>query len=448
MTDLVLPTDFSRSGNKAIESDVKKSFVKTNDLLRISLSAGLSPFSVIQTAFVIICSRISAQENLELGSALNGALFPISVRVDLNSTFDQLLVQIQEKENDASSKKGQTRVACVNVLDAEESYSQAELILYVSQSASARALLDISMKLVYNSLLFNQQRMEDLLDQIEEIIHTVVVDPSIEIGKIPMITLNSKLRLPDPTADLGWDQFEGAITDVFTKNATNLPNATCVVESVENGHRIFTYKQILEASNILAHFLINHGIQRGDIVVLYSSRCVDLVVAVMGVLKAGAAFSVIGNFVNLIIDPAYPPARQNVYLSVAQPRGLVILRKAGVLHEDVRNYINQELSVIVEVPSLEMDSDGSLSGDLNNGLFQKECKAKDIDPGIILGPDSIGTLSFTSGSTGVPKGVRGRHFSLTHFYPWMKEEFGLTEKERFTMLSGIAHDPIQRDSML
>ncbi|KAJ1676930.1 large subunit of alpha-aminoadipate reductase, partial [Spiromyces aspiralis] len=62
-----------------------------------------------------------------------------------------------------------------------------------------------------------------------------------------------------------------------------------------------------------------------------------------------------------------------------------------------------------------------------------------------VGPDSIGTLSFTSGSTGIPKGVRGRHFSLTHFYPWMGEEFGLNSDDRFTMLSGIAHDPIQRD---
>lgn len=46
----------------------------------------------------------------------------------------------------------------------------------------------------------------------------------------------------------------------------------------------------------------------------------------------------------------------------------------------------------------------------------------------------------------MPKGVRGRHYSLTHFYPWMKQEFNLTDKEKFTMLSGIAHDPIQRDS--
>jgi L-aminoadipate-semialdehyde dehydrogenase len=294
MTELVLPTDFSRSFPiKSIESDIKKAITKTNDLIKISLS-GMSPFSVIQTAFVIICSRISAQESLEVGSALNGALFSISLKIDVNSTFDQLLAQIQEKEKDPSLKRGQTRVACVNASDADESYSQAELILYVSQSSSARALLDVSLRLVYNSLLFSQQRMEDLLDQIEEIIHVVANNPSIEIGKISLVTQNSKLRLPDPTIDLGWDKFEGAITDIFTRIANKSPESICVVESLDTGQRVFTYKQILEASNILSHHLIRNGIVRGDVVVLYSYRGVDLVVAVLGVLKAGAAFSVIG----------------------------------------------------------------------------------------------------------------------------------------------------------
>lgn len=58
-------------------------------------------------------------------------------------------------------------------------------------------------------------------------------------------------------------------------------------------------------------------------------------------------------------------------------------------------------------------------------------------PGIIIGPDDIPTLSFTSGSEGRPKGVKGRHFSLTYYFPWMAKTFNLTEDDKFTMLSGI-----------
>ena len=72
-------------------------------------------------------------------------------------------------------------------------------------------------------------------------------------------------------------------------------------------------------------------------------------------------------------------------------------------------------------------------------------KLKSDLPGVLVGPDSTPTLSFTSGSEGKPKGVKGRHFSLTHYFPWMAKTFGLSEKDKFTMLSGIAHDPIQRD---
>lgn len=175
----------------------------------------------------------------------------------------------------------------------------------------------------------------------------------------------------------------------------------------------------------------------------YSHRGVDLVVTVMGILKAGATFSV--------IDPSYPPDRQNIYLDVARPRALVVIDKAtkeaGQLTEKVRAFIKENLSLRTEVPGLELKDDGSLIGGNINGVdvfaAQQSLKAK--GPGVIVGPDSTPTLSFTSGSEGRPKGVRGRHYSLAYYFDWMAERFSLSEEDKFTMLSGIAHDPIQRD---
>ena len=128
---------------------------------------------------------------------------------------------------------------------------------------------------------------------------------------------------------------------------------------------------------------------------------------------------------------------------MARPRGLIVLKGAGTIHKSVRQFINSELEICVEISGLEMQGEGTVAASAG---FQGAEALADQDPVVPLGPDSVGTLSFTSGSTGIPKGVRGRHYSLTHFFPWMGQRFGLDESAKFTMLSGIAHDPIQRDS--
>ena len=253
--------------------------------------------------------------------------------------------------------------------------------------------------------------------------------------------------LPDPTADLHWSDYQGAIHDRFADNARKYPDRLCVVETASRTapQREFTYQQIHEASNVIAHYFLDHGIERGDVIMIYAYRGVDLCIAILAVLKAGATFSV--------VDPAYPPDRQTVYLDVARPKGLIVIEKAskeeGRLSNEVRGWINENLELRAEVPGLELLDDGAVTGgslgheDEDVLLHQQSLKSK--HPGVVVGPDSTPTLSFTSGSEGRPKGVQGRHFSLTHYYPWMAETFNLSDKDRFTMLSGIAHDPIQRD---
>ncbi|CAI4213411.1 unnamed protein product [Parascedosporium putredinis] len=201
--------------------------------------------------------------------------------------------------------------------------------------------------------------------------------------------MSSSPVLPDPTVDLGWDDFRGAIHDIFAANAEAHPDRHCVVETKgpRNPERIFTYKQINESSNKLAHYFLDHGCERGDVVMIYAHRSVDLVVAYMGALKAGA--------------------------TVANPVFLVHIQRAtqeaGKLADTVAEFITNNLKIKAEVPALALQDNGELEGGDVNGqdCFAAQEARKTQFPGV--------------------------------------QRFGLSENDRFTMLSGIAHDPIQRD---
>ena len=93
-------------------------------------------------------------------------------------------------------------------------------------------------------------------------------------------------HLPDPTADLDWSGYVGSIQEHFRDAATRHPDRTYIVETRSSGNpeRVFSYRQIYEASNVLAHYLHNAGITNGDVVMIWAHRSVDLVVSIMGTL--------------------------------------------------------------------------------------------------------------------------------------------------------------------
>ncbi|KAI9280255.1 L-aminoadipate-semialdehyde dehydrogenase [Umbelopsis sp. AD052] len=484
-TDLLVPTDYPRPLPARVVEDVQTLQLSEQTLLSIlQLSLGIqlkdghpTPFTILLATFAVLLQRYTGDEEFAVGtSSASGNPLVLKLNVDPQQPFNEVVKMVSQVEADAltdevpfevlldamqkaavdtESQRPLFRVRFYNETDTpsqnllSSTSSTSDLTIFITSPAASTSLRtsflkEISIRVVYNQILFSPKRIQYILSQITAVLEAAAKDAQTKsVGQIPLSDFNQESSsLPDPTTDLHWSQWRGAITDIFASNAKKHPERTCIVESNDQGGQVvYTYQHIHEASNLVAHYLIHKGIQREDVVMIYAYRGVDLVIAIMGVLKAGATFSV--------IDPAYPPSRQQIYLSVATPRGLIFISQAGQIDPTVRQYAKDNLDIVCEIPGLHINQDGSVSGGQAAGsttdVFDDVREKAAQDTGVVIGPDSIGTLSFTSGSTGIPKGVRGRHFSLTHFYPWMSTEFGLSENDKFTMLSGIAHDPIQRD---
>ncbi|CAN6632471.1 L-2-aminoadipate reductase [Trichomonascus vanleenenianus] len=448
----VLPFDFVLpAGDKIVEATHSREINDTT-----------VPFLHALAAFAVLQFRLTGDEDIVIGTNTPEHVpYVLRTSVTGETTFADLLSTITQAEEHAQ-RHAVPYADLAKAIQQKKKDSEAPILFRTAFlrpthgnqglfGATSERHTDVSvfyngLKVTthYNALLFKKGRMDVFNEQLDQLITQTVASPDSAIGHFSLITKSQAPVLPDPTIDLNWTKFGGAIHDIFSANASKHPDRLCVVETAnpfddKSVQRDFTYKQIDEASNVVAHHLVQSGVVIGDVVMIYAYRGVDLVVAVMGVLKAGATFSV--------IDPAYPPARQNIYLSVAKPQALIVLRKAGVLADLVKQYIADELQLKTLVPALELLDDGAIIGGSVDGsdILSKAQANKSKGTGVVVGPDCNPTLSFTSGSEGVPKGVRGRHFSLTYYFPWMSKTFNLTEKEKFTMLSGIAHDPIQRD---
>ncbi|MCA9977287.1 MAG: amino acid adenylation domain-containing protein, partial [Anaerolineales bacterium] len=295
--------------------------------------------------------------------------------------------------------------------------SKFDLTLYVSEIGPQIKLL-----LSYNADLFQEARMVEMVEQYEYLLTQIVANPDELIDNYSLVTAHAQSILPDPTEPLSAEWF-GPTSVALTRNAQRIPQQIAVVDAQET----WTYQELEQRSNQLAHFLCEQGVQPQDVVAIYSHRSASLPWALMGLMKAGAAF--------LVLDPTYPPARLIDYLELAKPRGWLQLEAAGEPPAVLLQALDEmNCTCRMVLPGRSAAEQQGLLAD-----YSVE------PPDIVVGPDDFASLSFTSGSTGKPKGTMGRHGSLTHFYPWMAETFALTEDDRFSMLSGLAHDPLQRD---
>ena len=240
--------------------------------------------------------------------------------------------------------------------------------------------------------VFDAASIEALIERLQRAVLAMTADPTRRLSSIDLLDAGEHARLE------GWSN-RAALTQpaapavsipaAFGAQVTRTPAAVAL--SCQGSS--WTYRELDEASNRVAHLLIDHGVGPGQRAALLVERSAEAVVAMLGVLKTGAAY--------VPIDPSHPDARIGFVLADAAP--VAVLTTAGLRPR----LADHELSVI----------------DIND-------RAIDAQPGTAVpapapAPDDIAYLIYTSGTTGVPKGVATTHHNVTELLVALEAEMEL-----------------------
>ncbi len=302
-------------------------------------------------------------------------------------------------------------------LSRPEDAARFDLTLYAPQTRD-----NLEIRVAYNHNLFSQDYITEVLEQYKHLLEQIVENPDQPIDQYSLITPMAKGLLPDPTAKLD-DTWYGSVHELFTRNARERPEKIAVADSLGS----WSFTELHDRSNQLANCLLANNVHREDIVAVYGQRSATLVCALLGVLKAGAAFCV--------IDPSHPPLRVKEYLSAIKPRASIEIVTTPTANPETDQVLNDA----------GLDCRVRLQATAGNEPWPFLTSHPTDDPPVGVSADDLAYVIFTSGSTGKPKGVMGRHGPLTHFLPWLTESFGISENDRFSFLSSVSTNKLQRE---
>ncbi len=466
---LNLPTDYLRPGAptyRGARVTERLSKELTDALKQLSRQQSATLFMTLLAALKILLSRLAGQDDVVVGSTVAGRNRPeldgligffinaVALRTDLSGspTFVELLTRVRETCLDAYTHqdlpfervveeinpgRDLSRNPIFQVLFNMADVAERELVLTgceterISQAAPG-AKFDlvlqapqtdgrIELTVVYNADLFSEARMTALIDQWSNLLSQAVSEPNKKIEQFTLVTALAKTILPDPGERLDETWF-GTIHSLVLRQAEKSTKKAAVADEDAS----WTYQELDAVTSRLAGLLIQQHIHPRDVVAIYAHRDATLALAILGVLKAGAVF--------VILDPAYPAARLLDYLRIVQPKGWIHMAGAGAPPQELARFIGTtEISCRIDLPRARQEITWLLKRDLGRV------------PDIALKADDSAYVAFTSGSTGEPKGVLCRHGPITHFLPWQEKTFELKNSDRYSLLSGLGYNHLQRE---
>jgi amino acid adenylation domain-containing protein len=264
--------------------------------------------------------------------------------------------------------------------------TQHDLSLSLTESADA-----LVGTLEYSADLFERQSIERLVANWCVLLEEIVTDSCRPVDRLSLLTDTERERVLHGFNDTAMPYpHDKLLHQLFEDQVRRTPHAIAAVHA----ERSLTYAELNTRANYVAQHLMKRGVEADTLVALYFERSLEMLIGVLGTLKAGGAY--------LPLDPNNPTERLSQLLADAAPRLVLTLH-------GLRSTLPS-----TAVGVLALDSDW-------NSMIQSH--GGDLDPCTPTKPNHLAYVIYTSGSTGTPKGVMIEHRSIVNYVLHASRQF-------------------------
>ncbi|MER6124300.1 amino acid adenylation domain-containing protein [Streptomyces sp. NPDC001795] len=286
------------------------------------------------------------------------------------------------------------------MLGVQDDTAKFDLTLFLSDPGPGHGL---EARFEYDADLFDLTTVERFAEYFVRLLTAAAAGPETSLADLPLLTDDQSAALTGAARPLG--EFPpGIIPALFQEQAARTPDAVAVSDGLGAS---LTYRELNTRANRLAHHLVERGAGPERLVALVLPRTIDLVVAVLAVLKSGAAY--------VPVDPAYPQERIASVLADAEP-------------------VHTVTTTAHPLPGRPV----TVLDDAAHDAAVRRCPG--TDPDVALLPGHPAYAIYTSGSTGRPKGVVVTHHNVVRLLHATRSRFGFGSDDVWTLFHSYAFD--------